>query len=66
MGILGDLKFALGIALPSLIGAWVTPSNLYHSQPWEVTGDILGGTRAYTHVKNSELIGMIYLFLLVL
>ena len=66
MGILGDLKFALGIALPSLIGTWVTPSNLYHSQPWEVTADILGGTRAYTHVKNSELIGMIYFLLLVL
>lgn len=60
MGILGVPKFTLGIAIPSLIGTQVTPSHLYHSQPWEVTADILGGAKGFSHAKGSELLGWIY------
>ena len=66
LGILGLPKFALGIAVPSPIGTQLVPEEFYHSQPWEVTADILGGASQFDHYPGWETIGWLYFFALLL
>ena len=66
LGILGLPKYLFGIGIPSLIGTQLTSDDLYNSQPWEVTADILGNANGYSHVNKSELIGWIYFINLLL
>jgi hypothetical protein len=49
------------IAIPSVIGYFVTPYNKYYSQPWERTADWFGGVKRPEHTKYSLLWSILYL-----